>query len=57
MFYDVVDGHFVAEIDGVKYDWSGEVKDDETPHIYVEWEKFDDYDPLVKERVVEGCIM
>ena len=25
ILYDVIDGHFVCEIDGVKYDWSGVV--------------------------------
>ena len=55
ILYDVIRGHFVTEIDGLKYDWSGIVKDAEKQY-YVEWDKFDEYDSLQKQSVIEGCI-
>lgn len=55
ILYDVVDGHFVTEIEGVKYDWSGIVTDDDN-HRYVPWDDFEKYDPQRRQRVVEGCI-
>lgn len=56
IYYDVIDGHFVTKIGGKMYDWSGIVDESGNNH-YVEWDKFDKYDSLVKGRVVEGCIM
>lgn len=56
MLYDVLFGHFVTEIDGEKYDWGGLVEDDGDRHEYVRWDRFDEYDPILKVRVVEGCI-
>lgn len=56
ILYDVIDGHFVCEIDGVKYDWSGNV-DESGQHHWVEWDKFYEYDDLQHERVVRDCLM
>ena len=56
IFYDVIDGHFVTEINGIKYDWSGIVNESEK-HIYVKWDKFDKYDSLQKERIIRDCIL
>ena len=56
IMYDVIDGHFVTQIDNKKYDWSGVVPECEN-HYYVEWDKFDEYDPLQKESIIKGCIL
>ena len=56
IYYDVIDGHFVVDIDGVKYDWSGIVKD-KGKHHYVEWDKFDQYDELQKRSIINQCIL
>lgn len=56
IFYDVIDGHFITEIDGLKYDWSGVVKEDNN-HIYIEWDKFEEYDELQKQRIIRDCIL
>lgn len=56
ILYDVIDGHFVCEIDGVKYDWSG-IADESGKHHWIEWDKFNEYDDLQHERVVRDCLM
>ena len=56
IFYDVIDGHFITEINGIKYDWSG-IVNESGKHIYIEWDKFDSYDSLLKERIIRDCIL
>ena len=53
ILYDVIDGHFVTEIGGVKYDWSGIAKDG----CFVEWDRFCDYDGAQMKRIIRDCIM
>ena len=55
ILYDVVNGHFVIDIDGIKYDWHGVVNDDSA--YYIEWSKFDEYDSKQKERIIRDCIL
>ena len=52
--YDVHNGHFIFFYNGKYYDWSGEIKPD---GYLVEWENFDDYDPLQKQVIIRDCIM
>ena len=55
IFYDIINCHFLVSINNKYYDWTGEIyknKDD----IFIEWEKFDDYDSLRKERIIRNCI-
>ena len=56
VMYDVIDGHFITSIDGIKYDWSGIISDDEN-HYYVEWDSFNEYDALQKQTIVRDCIL
>ena len=56
IMYDVIDGHFVTEIDCVKYDWNGAVEDDGKPHNYIEWKKFAEYDKLQMKTIMRDCI-
>lgn len=56
IFYDVIDGHFVTKIDDINYDWSGVVSNNGY-HYYVEWDKFNTYDSLQKERIIRDCIL
>ncbi len=56
ILYDTIDGHFVTEIDGVNYDWSGVVSTRDY-HYYVEWDKFDEYDTLQRDRIIKDCIL
>ena len=54
IFYNVIDGHFVFKYQDKYYDWSGQID----PRGYlVSWDKFNEYDPLVKERIIRDCIM
>lgn len=54
LFYEVISGHFITLIDGKYYDWTGVVE----PYGYlVEWDKFDEYDSLLKQRIIRDCIM
>lgn len=55
IMYDVIRGHFVTKIDGFLYDWHGIV--DESDGKFIEWYRFNEYDSLQLERVVEGCIL
>lgn len=55
IYYDVVVGHFVTDIDGIKYDWSGVVEYDDKSY-YVEWDKFDEYDSKQKQRIINDSI-
>ena len=54
VYYDVIQGHFVFKYEDCYYDWTGCVE----PEGYlVEWDKFDEYDPLWKQRIIRDCIM
>lgn len=54
IFYDVISGHFAFEYQDKFYDWLGIVNTDE---YFVEWDKFDEYDSLLKQRIIRDCIM
>ena len=56
ILYDVIDGHFVCEIDGRKYDWSG-IVEETGEHQWVEWDRFPQYDILQYNRIVKDCTM
>ena len=55
IYYDVIDGHFVFGYQGVYYDWTGIT--DYAKDNLVEWNKFDEYDILRKERIIRDCIL
>lgn len=55
VYYDVIDGHFVLLHDGRYYDWTGIVQPDE--EALVEWDRFDEYDPFQKERIISDCLL
>lgn len=54
LYYDVIDCHFLSEIDGKFYDWKGlrEAGD----NTLVEWDKFAEYDKNRMQAVIRGCI-
>ena len=54
IWYDVIWKHFVFQYQGQFYDWTGVVMPDTT---LVEWDKFDKYDSLERERVIRDCVM
>ena len=54
IFYDVVAGHFVTRINNVFYDWSGKIN---PTNYLVNWNHFDEYDNLQKERIIKDCIL
>ena len=54
IYFDVIWKHFVFQYDNHYYDWTGTVNPD---GYLVEWDKFDEYDYLDKERVIRDCIM
>ena len=54
IFYDVINGHFIFFYDGKYYDWTGEIKPD---GYLVEWDKFDKYDSLQKQRIIHDCLL
>lgn len=53
IWYDVINGHFVVLIDDNYYDWTGIIEPD---GYLVEWDKFDEYDSLLKQRIIRDCI-
>ena len=54
IMYDVIDGHFVFQYDGLYYDYRGITKQEDG--FLVEWDKFDDYDSIQKKRITRDCI-
>ena len=54
IFYDVIVGHFVFLYDGHYFDWTGLIEPD---GYLVQWDKFDDYDHLQYQRIIEDCLM
>ena len=55
IYYDIIDGHFVFGYQGLYYDWTGIT--DYAKDNLVEWNKFDEYDILRKERIIRDCIL
>ena len=54
IYYDVIDGHFVFKYENHFYDWTGITYPSNATYL---WDTFrDDYDPLVADRVISGCI-
>lgn len=51
MMYDVVENHFVAEINGKTYDITGDVTG---KYNVILWDKYDD--PIHRERIKKQCI-
>lgn len=56
ILYDTINGHFVVDIAGTNYDWNGVVQKDGS-HNYIEWDKFEQYDCIQKERIKRDCLM
>lgn len=54
IYYDTIWGHFIFEYLGQFYDWTG-IKNPDT--YLVEWDKFDKYDSLQKERIIRDTIL
>lgn len=54
IFYDVINGHFIFQYNSKYYDLPGEIHPD--GHL-VEWDKFDRYDSLQKQRIIRDCVM
>lgn len=52
IYYDVIDGHFCTKIGNNYYDWKGIY----FPTVPIEWDKFDEYDSLRKQRIIRDCI-
>ena len=53
IYYDVINGHFIYLYNGQYYDWTGLVT---ATGKLVEWDKFDEYDRLNRQRIIEDCI-
>jgi len=56
ILYDVISGHFVVEIDHIKYDWGGVVPSNPSQK-YVVWNEFEHYDVLQKQRIIRDCVL
>lgn len=54
IFYDIINGHFIFLYNSKYYDWSGEIHPNE---FLVEWDKFDEYDSLQKQRIIRDCVI
>ena len=53
IYYDVIDGHFCVKIGDKYYDWEGVYY----PAAPIEWDNFDEYDSLLKQRIIRDCIL
>ena len=54
IYYDVINGHFSYEYNGIHYDHTGAFIPD---GYLVRWDDFDEYDSIQKARIVRDCIM
>lgn len=54
IYYDVINGHFVFLYESKFYDWSGQCYPD---GYLIEWDSFEKYDKLQKERIIKDCIL
>lgn len=52
--YDVIDGHFSYCYKGNYYDHTGLIHPD---GYIVDWDQFDEYDSIQKQRIIRDCIM
>lgn len=55
IYYDTTWGHFVLKYNNQYYDWQGISNFPDAN--YVSWEKFDEYDSLLKQRIIRDCII
>ena len=55
IFYDVVNGHFVFKYKNKYYDWKGMVNLDDC--LVVEWDNFNKYDEIQRQRIVQDCLL
>ena len=56
ILYDAIYGHFIFQLNGKAYDYSGELVWPGGAYV-VYWDDFDKYDPLLKQRIIRDCIM
>ena len=54
IFYDVIHGHFVFKYQDELYDWNGIHNSD---GFLVDWESFDEYDSVLKKRIIRDCVL
>lgn len=54
IFYDITYGHFVFKYHNEFYDWTGAVS---PQGCLIEWESFDKYDSLLRQRIVRDCVL
>ena len=59
IIYDVIDGHFLVRIEDVYFDWIGDhdFSEEIQKKCFVEWDKFDEYDSIQKQRIIRDCIL
>ena len=57
IYYDVVYGHFIFKYQNKYYDWTGILNIDEPLDCLIEWDKFDEYDSMQRERIIRDCIV
>ena len=55
IFYDIINGHFVFKYQDNVYDWNGIYNSEE--EFLVDWENFDEYDSLLKKRIIRDCVL
>ena len=55
IMYDVVNGHFVFELNNSYYDYSGKIICDK--ENLVDWDNFKMYDSIRFERILDGCVL
>ncbi len=53
IYYDVINGHFLLQIENNCYDWSGKV---DNCGLLVKWNDFEQYDRLQKDRIIRDCL-
>lgn len=57
IYYDTIAGHFVFKLHGEFYDYEGRVESFYDIGAVIKWDEFEEYDPILKARIVRDCII
>lgn len=61
IYYDTIDGHFLYKYNHHFYDnnfpYKHRVNKRLLNNTIIEWDRFDDYDPIQKQRIIRDCLM
>lgn len=55
IYYNVIECHFVFKYQDNYFDWNGLYSANK--NILIQWDNFEEFDSLQKERIIRDCVM